>query len=99
MLLGLQTCSMYKENSTLLVNNNIIIIFTHRTNGLAYCTTFAMTMTGLEVVVIMEIYLKTIPFHGLTRGLKILKPFKKSFLTLHCWRVSTFTSNLGKYLN
>ena len=69
-----------------------------RANGLAYCTMSAMTMTGLEVVVIMEIYMKTIPFHGLIGGLKILKPFKKSFLTLHCWRVSNFTSNLGKCL-
>ena len=47
--------------------------------------------------VIMEINLKITPFHGLIGAKKILKFSKKSFLTLLCWKASSFTLNSGYF--
>ena len=69
--------------------------FYNRASGLVYSTTYVMSMIGLEASVTMGNW-KIMTFHGLTEGIKILKPYRKLSLTHSFLQVLSIMSVSGK---
>ena len=71
------------------------VLFFIRIHGLDFYIMFVTNMTGLEADVPMMSW-KTIHSHGLTAGIKTLKPFKRLFWNLNSLQVSNRLSDSGK---